>query len=115
MHITHYLLIFCFKDELTRIFDDKNISIKTISQFYSSFKKFNFIIKFAVFNYLLLLVFFNTLLSILMFFKLKYNNFNFVFGLFKKIPFLKNIQNFVISFLLLHTDSNHDIQKYKRD
>ena len=113
MHITQYLLIFCFKDELNRIFEDKNISIKTINQFYLSLLKYNFFLKFAVFNYLFLLVIFNLLLSILMFFNLKYNYFNVIFKLFKKVPFLKNIQNFVISFLLLHTASNHDIQKHK--
>ena len=100
-------------DELNKIYLNKNISIKTINEFYLSLLKYNFFLKFAVINYLFLLTFTNLILTVLLFFRLKYKYFNIILKFFKKIPLLKNVQNFIISFLLLHTSVDNGIQKFK--
>jgi len=113
MFLIKNLLIFCFADELNKIYLNKNISIKTINEFYLSLLKYNFFLKFAVINYLFLLTFTNLILTVLLFFRLKYKYFNIILKFFKKIPLLKNVQNFIISFLLLHTSVDNGIQKFK--
>jgi len=97
------LLIFCFTDELNKIYQNRNASIKTINEFYLSLEKFNFFLKFSIINYLLLLLSANFIFTIIFFFKLKYKHFDIVLKLFQKIPLLKNVQNFLIANLYLHT------------
>ena len=104
MSVIKNLLIFWFVEELNKVYNNRNVSINTINKFYYSLLKYNFFLKFTLISYLLLLIFTNILLSIILFFKLRYKYFGIILKFFRKIPILKNIQNFLIANLLLHTN-----------
>ena len=98
------VLLSSFTSELNQIYSNKDIACKTINNFYISFLKFQFFLKLLICFYLITALFVNLFFIILFFFKFKINYFEIVHKIFSKLPFFKNIQNFLISNLLLHTE-----------
>tara|TARA_B100000579_G_C22701654_1_gene790067 strand:- start:472 stop:813 length:342 start_codon:yes stop_codon:yes gene_type:complete len=94
-----------FKKQLLNIFNNDEIKVKnSIENFLHSYSKLNLFIKFIILNYLILTFITNLLFTVVFIYKLKLDYFYEV-GLFlKKIPLIKNVQNFLIANLLLHID-----------
>ena len=98
------LLLSSFTYELNQIYSNKDITYKTINNFYISFLNFKYFLKLLICFYLIVSLFVNFFFIILFFFKFKINHFGIVHKIFGKLPLFKNIQNFLISNLLLHTE-----------
>lgn len=93
-----------FKNELLFIFNDKNQVSKTLEKFNTSYLKFNFFLKFLIAGYITLCLFLNIFFIIIFFYKFKLRFFEIINQLLKKVPLVKNVQNFIIANLLLHTN-----------
>lgn len=93
-----------YRTQLNKIYSNENIYLNTINNFTKSFKKFNFFLKFLITNYVILTYFVNLFYIIIFFYKFKFNFFYEVNKILGKIVLVKNIQNFLIANLLLHTD-----------
>ena len=93
-----------FKDELIFIFNDLNRTKKSLENFNKSYLKFNFFLKFIITVYVILCLFLNIIFIIIFFYKLRLNFFEKINQFLKKIPLIKNVQNFIIVYLLLHTN-----------
>ena len=93
-----------FKDELIFIYNDLNRTKKTLENFNKSYLKFNFFLKFIISAYLTLCFFLNIIFIIIFFYKLRLNFFKKINQFLKKIPLINNVQNFIIVYLLLHTN-----------
>ena len=104
MFSTKILIQIIFKNELLFIFDDLNQTKKTLENFNSSYLKFNFFLKFLITGYIILCFFLNIIFIIIFFYKLRLNFFGKINEFLKKIPLVKNVQNFIIANLLLHTN-----------
>lgn len=104
MTIIYKILRLTFEKQLSLIYSNKETTLKTIDNFIQSLKKFNFFLKFLIFNYFVLIILVNFILIILFFFKFRINYLHESNQILKKIPLLKNIQNFLIANLLLHTN-----------
>jgi len=102
------LLISCYSDELEQICKNKLIAVKVIENFYTSYSNFNVYLKILIVFHLVLLFFINFVIFTGLLF-LKYNNFNIIFKLVQKIPFIKNIHNFIIANLLLHFERSDNV------
>ena len=101
---TKFLIQIIFKNDLLFIFDDLNQTKKTLENFNNSYLKFNFFLKFLITGYIILCFFLNIIFIIIFFYKLRLNFFGKINELLKKIPLVKNVQNFIIANLLLHTN-----------
>lgn len=104
MSIIFKFIELIFKEELFFIYNDTLKVNKTFKNFNSSFLKFNFFLKFLILNYIFLALILNFFFILFYFFKFKINFFYTVNLILKKIPLIKNIQNFLIANLMLHTD-----------
>ena len=104
MFSTKILIQIIFKNDLLFIFDDLNQTKKTLENFNNSYLKFNFFLKFLITSYIILCFFLNIIFIIIFFYKLRLNFFGKINEFLKKIPLVKNIQNFIIANLLLHTN-----------
>lgn len=104
MFFTKILIKIIFKNDLLFIFDDLNQTKKTLENFNNSYLKFNFFLKFLITGYIILCFFLNIIFIIIFFYKLKINFFGKINQFLKKIPLVKNVQNFIIANLLLHTN-----------
>ena len=94
MNLIKQVLLSSFTSELNQIYSNKDISYKTIDNFYTSFLKFKFFLKLLIFFYLIVTLFVNIFFIIIFFFKFKINYFRIVHKIFSRLPFFKNIQNF---------------------
>ena len=101
---TKFLIQIIFKNDLLFIFDDLNQTKKTLENFNNSYLKFNFFLKFLITGYIILCFFLNIIFIIIFFYKLRLNFFGKINEFLKKIPLVKNVQNFIIANLLLHTN-----------
>ena len=99
------LILLCFKDKLSVVFnnDTEKISL-IIENFNESFKKFNNFLKFLILIFLMFVIFLNLIFILFFFFKLKMNFFSEATNFASKIPYFKNINNFIYANLLLHSD-----------
>ena len=104
MFSTKIFIKIIFKNDLLFIFNDLNQTKKTLENFNNSYLKFNFILKFLITGYIILCFFLNIIFIIIFFYKLKINFFGKINQFLKKIPLVKNVQNFIIANLLLHTN-----------
>ena len=104
MNLMNKILLVVFGKQIFNICSDHEIVKKTMNNFRISFQNFNFFLKFLIINYLMLVFVVNFFYILLFFFKLKINFFYDVNLLIKKIPLVKNIQNFIVANLLLHTE-----------
>jgi type II secretory pathway component PulF len=104
MFSTKILIKIIFKNDLLFIFNDFNQTKKTLENFNNSYLKFNFFLKFLITGYIILCFFLNIIFIIIFFYKLKINFFGKINQFLKKIPLVKNVQNFIIANLLLHTN-----------
>ena len=93
-----------YRTQLIKIYSNKDVYLNTINNFTKSFKKFNFFLNFLFINYVILAYFVNLFYIIIFFYKVKFNFFYEVNKFLGKIVLVKNIQNFLIANLLLHTD-----------
>jgi hypothetical protein len=104
MNLLKKILISSFSSELNKIYQNEQITNKTINNFYVSFLNFTFFLKLLIGTYLIITSILNFFIVILFFFKFRLNYFENIHKVLKKLPILKNIQNFLIANLLLHTD-----------
>ena len=104
MYLMKKILLFSFTSELDKINGSKGKANKTINNFYKSFLKFHIFLKSLICIYLVIIAITNILFIILFFFKFKTNYCETIRKVIVKLPFLKNIQNFLIAHLLLHTE-----------
>ena len=107
-HTEKKLLVSCYSGELDQICKDKLTAVKVIENFYTSYSNFNVYLKILIVFHLVLLFLLNFVIFTGLLF-LKYNNFNIVFKLVQKIPFIKNIHNFIIANLLLHFERSNNV------
>lgn len=104
MNIILKLLKPIFKSELLLVYNNEAIVNEIFENFKKSFSVLNIFLKLLILLYIIFAFFFNLIFIIIFFFKLKLNFFYKVNLLLKKIPFVRNIQNFLIANLLLHTN-----------
>ena len=104
MKLFKKILIYSFSSELNKIYKNEQITYKTIDNFYVSFLNFTFLLKLLIGAYLIMTALLNFLIVILFFFKFKLDYFENIHKTLKKLPIVKNIQNFLVANLLLHTD-----------
>ena len=104
MKLLKKILISSFSSELNKIYKNEKITYKTIDNFYVSFLNFTFLLKLLISAYLIMTALLNFLIVILFFLKFKLNYFEDIHKTLKKLPIVKNIQNFLVANLLLHTD-----------
>lgn len=83
--------------------DKKKVNI-ILENFYLSLIKFNPFLKVAVYLFLLSLILINTIFIILYFYQIKLNHFSKVIKFVDKFPYFKNLNNFLIANLLLHSN-----------
>ncbi len=83
--------------------DKKKVNI-ILENFYLSLIKFNPFLKVAVYLFLLSLILINTIFIILYFYQIKLNHFSKVIKFVDKFPYFKNMNNFLIANLLLHSN-----------
>jgi len=103
MFIIKKLIQICFGNKLKNIFhnDEEKISL-IFENFSSSYKKFNFFLKLLIFTFLLLTVILNFLFVFIYFFKFKINFYSEVLKFISRVPYIKNINNFILANLFLH-------------
>ena len=104
MLTTKIFIEIIFKNELLFIFNDLIQTKKTLENFNNSYLKFNLFLKFLIIGYIILCFFLNTIFIIIFIYKLRLNYFEKISQLLKKIPLIKNVQNFIVANLLLHTN-----------
>ena len=99
------LILLCFKDKLSIVFNNDTGKISLIIEnFNESFKKFNNFLKFLIIIFLMFVIFLNLIFILFFFFKLKMNFFSEATNFASKILYFKNINNFIYANLLLHSD-----------
>jgi len=104
MNLLKKILISSFSSELNKIYKNDQITNKTIDNFYISFLKFTFFFKLLIGSYLIMTTLLNLIVIILFFFRFELNYFESIRNVLKKLPLVKNVQNFLIANLLLHTE-----------
>ena len=104
MLTTKIFIEIIFKNELLFIFNDLIQTKKTLENLNNSYLKFNLFLKFLIIGYIILCFFLNTIFIIIFIYKLRLNYFEKINQLLKKIPLIKNVQNFIVANLLLHTN-----------
>ena len=104
MNLLKKVLISSFSSELNKIYKNERITYKTIDNFYLSFLNFTFFLKLLIVTYLIMTSLLNFFIILLLFFKFKLNYFENIHKVLKKLPIVKNIQNFLLANLLLHTE-----------
>lgn len=101
--ILNKLLQLSYEEKLFEIFNNDKLVVSSIfNNFYHSFQKFNNFLKCLIYLHIIFILFFNLIFIIIFFYKLRINHFSKVIKFLKYFPFLKNINNFIISNLLLH-------------
>ncbi len=103
MQIVKKLIRICFQDKLKKIFKNDEVIVSSILEnFFISFKKFNNYLKLLIIIFLLLIIFLNFIFIFFYLFKFKINFFSEALNFISRIPYLKNINNFIMAHLLLH-------------
>ena len=104
MFSVKYFLKIIFNHELIFVFEDDDQVKKTFENFNHSYMKFNSFLKLLVVSYIIVCLFLNIILILIFFYKFRINFFEKVSSILKKIPLVKNVQNFIIANLFLHTN-----------
>ena len=99
------ILYLLFEKKLRFIFDNNDkIVNQTFNNFFNSLNNFNLFLRTLISIYTFLALIINLFLILIFFFKLKLNFFPQTVLILSKIPFIKNINNFITANLLLHSD-----------
>ena len=97
------LLKLCFEAKLNGIFNEnQNLVLSIFENFFYSLKKFNFFLKFLIVFFLFIATLINFVFIILFFFKFRINYYSESVKILSRLPYFKNINNFIIANLLLH-------------
>lgn len=83
--------------------NDKKRVIAIIENFYLSLIQYNFLLKVAILLFLLSLLIMNIIFTIVYFYQIKLDHFSKVIKFVGKFPYFKNLNNFLIANLLLHS------------
>lgn len=103
--ITEKIIFLGFENKFKKIFNNnKKIISKTFENFFFSFKNFNLFLKILIHFYAFTVFFLNIFLIIFFVYKFRINYFPESFKILSKFPYLKNIHNFIIANLLLHSE-----------
>ena len=97
------ILYLIYSKYLLDLYDNKKQVITIIDNFYLSLNQFNFFLKIAICIFLLCLLIMNTIFIIIFFYQVKLNHFSKVIKFVNKFPYFKNLNNFLIANLLLHS------------
>ncbi len=97
------ILYLIYSKYLLDLYNNKKQVIAIIENFYLSLNQFNFFLKFAICMFLLCLLVMNTIFIIIFFYQIKFNHFSKVIKFVSKFPYFKNLNNFLIANLLLHS------------
>ena len=97
------ILYLIYSKYLLDLYDNKKQVITIIDNFYLSLNQFNFFLKIAICIFLLCLLIMNTIFTIIFFYQVKLNHFSKVIKFVNKFPYFKNLNNFLIANLLLHS------------
>ena len=99
------IIFLLFEKKLRFIFDNNDkIVDQTFNNFFKSLNNFNLFLITLINIYTILALIINLFLIVIFFFKLKLNFFPLTVLILSKIPFIKNINNFITANLLLHLD-----------
>ena len=103
--ITEKIIQLGFENKFQKIFNNnKATTSKTLKNFFFSLKDFNLFLKVLIKFYIAIAFFLNILLIIFFLYKFRINYFPESFKILSKFPYLKNIHNFIIANLLLHSE-----------
>lgn len=83
--------------------NDKKRVIAIIENYYLSLTQYNFFLKVAILLFLLSLLTMNIIFIIVYFYQIKLDHFLKVIKFVGKFPYFKNLNNFLIANLLLHS------------
>ena len=97
------ILYLIYSKYLLDLYDNKKQVITIIDNFYLSLNQFNFFLKIAICIFLICLLIMNTIFIIIFFYQVKLNHFSKVIKFVNKFPYFKNLNNFLIANLLLHS------------
>ena len=97
------ILYLIYSKYLLDLYDNKKQVVNIIDNFYLSLNQFNFFLKIAICIFLLCLLIMNSIFIIIFFYQAKLNHFSRVIKFVNKFPYFKNLNNFLIANLLLHS------------
>lgn len=112
LYVIRLVLMLFFKKILYLIYskylldlynNNKKQVITIIENFYLSLNQLNFFLKFTICLFLLSLLLMNIIFIIIYFYQIKLNHFSKVIKFVGKFPYFKNLNNFLIANLLLHS------------
>jgi len=93
-----------YSQHLLNLYDnDKNRVNSILENFFYSFTRFNISLKVIICLFLLFLFIINIFFIIIFFYQIRLNHFSKIIKLANKLPYLKNLDNFVKANLLLHS------------
>ena len=93
-----------YSQHLLNLYDnDKNRVNSILENFFYSFTRFNISLKVIICLFLLFLFIINIFFIIIFFYQIRLNHFSKIIKLANKLPYLKNLNNFVKANLLLHS------------
>ena len=97
------ILFLVYSKYLFNLYENKKQVVAIINNFYLSLNQFNFFLKFAICIFLIFLIIINTIFIIIFFYQMKLKNFSKVIKFISKFPYFRNLNNFLIANLLLHS------------
>jgi len=103
MIIFKKILYLIYSKYLLDLYNNKKQVITIIENFYLSLNQFNFFLKVAICIFLLCLLIMNIIFIMIFFYQIKLNHFSKVIKFASKFPYFKNLNNFLIANLLLHS------------
>ena len=93
-----------YSQHLLNLYDnDKNRVNSILENFFYSFTRFNISLKVIICLFLLFFFIINIFFIIIFFYQIRLNHFSKIIKLANKLPYLKNLDNFVKANLLLHS------------
>ena len=103
--ISEKIIFLGLENKFKKIFNNNKATIsKTFENFFFSLKNLNSFLKLLIHFYAVIVFFLNIFLIIFFLYKLRINYFPESFNILSKLPYLKNIHNFIIANLLLHSE-----------
>jgi hypothetical protein len=97
------ILYLIYSKYLQSLYNNKTKVISIIENFYLSLNQLNFFLKFAICLFLLSLLIINIIFIVIFFYQMKLDHFSKVIKFVSKFPYFKNLNNFLIANLLLHS------------
>ena len=97
------ILFLVYSKYLFNLYENKKQVVAIINNFYLSLNQFNFFLKFAICIFLICLIIINIIFIIIFFYQMKLNHFSKVIKFISKFPYFRNLNNFLIANLLLHS------------